>query len=223
MFKNERLTKAVLAKIDRAEKMTIRAMEDTRVEHEPSITDRFLGYIESNLDGEQIAGVSWQAKTLTSIGINCQEVRHGADFFGVLDLRLPGYRVQKGFLAQSKRIEPGQHFGKNDHNDLLKQCEIMLNRSPVSYVFLYSKMSGIRVVSANDVLATTNYANPLDLASWSLKEFFKAHIECFIGDFRVKAATRNELESLAYDTRARNGIVITGTSDDDDIPVNRFY
>jgi hypothetical protein len=82
MFKNERLTKAVLAKIDSAERMTLLAMNDQRVEHEPSITDRFLAYIEAKLDGEDIAGVHWQAKTPTSIGMNSQEFRHGADFFG---------------------------------------------------------------------------------------------------------------------------------------------
>lgn len=222
MFKNDRLTKAVLQKIDKAERMALRAMDDQRTEHEPSITDRFLGYVEANLDGEEIAGVRWEAKTLTSIGVNCQEVRHGADFFGVLLLDLPGYRVQKGFLAQAKRIEPGQYFRNADQQDLRDQCESMLNRTPVSYVFLYSKMSGIRVVSAIDVLASTPYSNPLDLSTWSLREFFKAHFECFIGDYRVSGASRHELELMAADVRARNGIVIAGYSSDGDMPANRF-
>jgi hypothetical protein len=202
--------------------MTLVAMSDQRIEHEPSITDRFLAYIEAKLDGEDIAGVHWQAKTLTSIGINSQEVRHGADFFGVLSLDLPGYRVQKGFLAQAKRVEPGQIFKASDQRNLRDQCQLMLHRSPVSYVFLYSEMSGMRVVSANDVLAATPHANPLDLTNWSVKEFFKAHLECFIGDYRVQAANRRELENLAADVRARNGIIIQGISIGGDIPPNRF-
>jgi hypothetical protein len=221
MYKNERLTKQVLAKLDRAEQSTLQAMRDGRVEHEPSITDRMLAYIEARLDGTDIGGVRWTAKTLTSIGINSQETEHGADFFGLLDLRLPGYNVKKGFLAQAKKIEPGQSMSQTAYNDLRDQCDRMHNRSPVSYVFIYSLMSGIRVVSANDVLAS-HRGNPLDLTSWSMREFFRAHFECFIGDYRLSAATPEELEALTVDVRARNGIRITGQGNNNDIPPNRF-
>jgi hypothetical protein len=209
MFKNEKLTKEVLAKIVKAEKKTLDAMTSTRVEHEPSITDRLLANIEYGLDGHEIAGVEWEAKTLTSIGKKSQEVRHGADFVAVLNLNLPGYKVSKGFLAQAKRLEPGQNMSSHDYKDLIDQCNKMHNISPVSYVFIYSKQSGIRVVSAVDILSADT-CNPLTLETWSLKEFFEAHIQCFIGDFRVNAANSYELEALAADVRARNGIILAG-------------
>lgn len=201
--------------------MTLESMKYGYAEHEPTITDRLIGYIESRLDGVDFAGVSWRAKTLTSIGAFSQETRHGADFFGVLNLCLPGYQVQKGFLAQAKRIEPGHSMGQAEYERLHQQCVNMNNRSPVSYVFIYSQMSGIRVVSANDVLAAP-MGNPLDLTSWSLKEFFKAHFECLIGDFRVRAATPGELEDLARDVRARNGLMISGSTNGDEIPWNQM-
>ena len=212
MFKNEKLTKGVLAKIVKAEKKTLDGMVGTRIEHEPSITDRLLANIEYGLDGQEIAGVLWEAKTLTSIGKRSQEVRHGADFLAVLNLNLPGYRVSKGFLAQAKRLEPGQIISSQDYSDLVDQCQTMLNRSPVSYVFIYSKQSGIRVVSAVDILSA-DQCNPLTLETWTLREFFEAHIQCFIGDFRVRAAHAYELEAMAEDVRARNGIVLSGNSD----------
>jgi hypothetical protein len=221
MYRNERLTKQLLQHIDRAEKMTLESMQDGRAEHEPTITDRLIGNLESRLDGADFAGVSWRAKTLTSIGAFSQETRHGADFFGVLNLRLPGYQVQKGFLAQAKRIEPGHSMALAEYDRLRRQCVNMNNRSPVSYVFIYSQMSGIRVVSANAVLAAP-MNNPLDLTSWSLKEFFKAHFECLIGDFRVSAATPEELETLASDVRARNGLMISGSTNEDKIPRNQM-
>lgn len=49
-----------------------------------------------------------------------------------------------------------------------------------------------------------------------IREFFKAHIQCFIGDFRVQAANAHELEVMAEDVRARNGIILSGSSDFDD-------
>lgn len=212
MFKNEKLTKEVLMKIVKAETKTMNGMVDGRIEHEPSITDRLLANIEYGLDGHEIAGVHWEAKTLTSIGKRSQEVMHGADFLAVLNLNLPGYRVSKGFLAQAKRLEPGQEISSQGYSDLVDQCQTMLSRSPVSYVFIYSKQSGIRVVSAVDVLSADR-CNPLTLETWSLKEFFQAHIQCFIGDFRVRAANLYELNAMAADVRARNGIVLSGYDD----------
>lgn len=211
MFKNEKLTKDVLSKIVRAEKKTLEAINGTRAEHEPSITDRLLANIEYGLDGEEIAGVNWKAKTLTSIGKNSQEVKHGADFLAVLNLDLPEYSVSKGFLAQAKRIEPGQKMSSRGYDELVSQCTLMLEDSPTSYVFIYSKQSGIRIVSAIDILSA-NHCNPLNLETWSLREFFEAHIQCFIGDHRIIAANSYQLEKLSEQKDTRNGIIISGTS-----------
>lgn len=211
MFKNEKLTKEVLSKIVRAEKKTLEAMIGTRIEHEPSITDRLLANIENGLDGEEIAGVYWKAKTLTSIGKRSQEVKHGADFLAVLNLDLPGYSVSKGFLAQAKRLEPGKKISARGYHDLVGQCELMLKSSPISYVFIYSKQSGIRVVSAMDILSA-DHCNPLTLETWTLRDFFEAHIQCFIGDRRIHAANARQLEQLSAQEDTRNGIVISGSS-----------
>jgi hypothetical protein len=76
---------------------------------EVSMTDRLLGAISSALDGRTIGGLRWRARTLkTARGVGAEESRHGADVLGVLEVDLPGYELRKGFLLQSKIIEPGE-------------------------------------------------------------------------------------------------------------------
>jgi hypothetical protein len=70
---------------------------------------------------------------------------------GVLDVKVTDLRVKKGFLAQAKRAEPDTSFSRDEWARLQGQCETMLQRSPDSFVFLYSKEKGIRVVPAIEV------------------------------------------------------------------------
>lgn len=126
------------------------------------------------------------AKTLTDRGPGSQESQFGADFMAVFRASLPDFEVAKGFLAQSKLIEPGETFTTADAKKLKQQCEKMLEHSPASFVFLYSQQSGIVVVPAGEVLAARD-CNPHELTALSMGKFYEEHFECFIGDHSIKA------------------------------------
>ena len=160
-----------------------------------------LSHALSDKVGDRTFNVSsspivWKARTLrTGRGIAAEEKRHGADLLGVLDLNLLDYRAKKGFLARAKRSEPGQSFSKQEWKRLQTQCETMLLRTPESYVWAYSKSSGIRIFSANAILALKSRAI-FDLYSRSMSTFFAAHIESFVGDRRLNCTKIETLDSL---------------------------
>jgi len=209
MFRNIKLTKNVIKKINRAADHTLEALSRGRVQHEPQVTDRLIGAIERELDNTSIGGVIWQAKTLTDRVRNSQESEFGADFMGVLSLTFDDFEVHKGFLSQAKRIEPSQSFLTANSKELKKQCKKMLSFSVASFVFLYSQQSGICVVPAIDILGARN-CNPHELTSKSIGEFFKDHIECFIGDHTIQSPSPEGLNDLLTKYSARSGIYLRG-------------
>jgi hypothetical protein len=173
------------------------------VEQEPAMTERMITAIEKALDGEVIRGVRWEAKTLTDRGKGTQEKRYGADFLGALNIDLPDYKVAKGFLAQAKLLK---HETVDDLSGLKEQCKKMLKLSPDSFVFLYSK-TGVRVVPAISVIASDR--DPTELYGRSVQRFFEEHIECFIGDRAIQAATPGTLEDLRHRYEARDALLLT--------------
>ena len=179
-----------------------------RIEHEPHITDRMLGGIERELDGKKIKGLVWEAKTLTSSGDGSQESKYGADFMGVLNINLNQYKISKGFLAQAKRME-----ARIDRGELVKQCERMLSYTPASFVFLYSKKD-IRVIPASAVIASggTNLLKD-EVYSRSIFSFFEIHFVSFLGDTKIKAASRKQLCVLSKDFGVSRGILLSLTSE----------
>lgn len=209
MFKNQKLVRGVTARINKAATNTLNALSAGRAQLEPQVTDRLLGAIEQELDGRSIGGVVWVAKTLTDRVRNSQESEFGADFMGVLSLDLNDLNVQKGFLSQSKLVEPSQSFPATESKRLKDQCAKMLAHSSSSYVFIYSQQSGIRIVPAIDVLGARD-CNPHELTSKSITEFFKDHLECFIGDRQIKSATPQGLADLRERYLARAGVFIGG-------------
>jgi hypothetical protein len=166
------------------------ALLEGRVEQEPAMTDRMLGRIEESIDGLEIKGIRWTAKTLTDRGKHAQEPKDGADFMCVLDVDLPDYRITKGFLAQAKLI---RRDGFNDFRELYKQCVRMLELSPAAYVFVYTE-KGVDIFPASGVVASNGRIDKLEKRSAT--RFFKAHLQCYIGDQRISAATPDQLLKL---------------------------
>ena len=175
------------------------AYAEGRIEHEPEITDRMLGAIESCLNYTQVNGLVWQAKTFTSRGRNAQETQYGADFMGVLDVDLPNYKVTKGFLAQAKRLERDQPVYSKARNQMTSQCEAMLSRTCESFLFVYSREE-FGVVPAVAVLAS-NGVNPWGLYPKAISTFFELHFESFIGDPRISAPNEDGLRALSEEFR----------------------
>ena len=214
MFANQRLVNSLIKKIGQVERETLDALRDGRVEQEPALTDRLLGSMEHVLNGKRVAGVRWTVKTLTDRGRGSQESIFGADFMAALELSLDGYQVAKGFLAQSKLVEPSQTFSKEGVTDLKKQCEKMLSFSPASFVFLYSQQSGIVVVPAIEILASRD-CNPHELTSKKMASFYREHFECFIGDRGIHSATPKGLDELRQRYEARRLVLLYGSEGDE--------
>lgn len=209
MFKNKKLVRGLVSRVKKAESYVLGAFEQGRVEQEPAMTDRLLASLEHQLDGSQIGGVTWTAKTLKDRGAGSQESEFGADFMAVFHASLPDFEVTKGFLAQSKIIEPSQSFPASEANRLKAQCEKMLDHSPASYVFVYSQQSGISVVPAIDIVAART-ANPHELDSMSMGTFYEKHFECFIGDRDIQSASPAALSDLRAKFEARKLFLLSG-------------
>jgi hypothetical protein len=161
-----------------------------------------LGAIEEAMRDYRAKGISWTAKTLTDRGRNAQERRHGADFAGVLSINLPEFKVNKGFLAQAKLVEPRTALPTSEFERMKAQCEQMLAQTPDSFVFLYSR-DGVTVVPAISIVSSEP-RNPHELYSRSISRFYEEHFESFIGDRRLNAPTREMLDELrrGLDTRS---------------------
>lgn len=180
---------------------TVEALVDGRVEQEPAFTDRMLGRIEAAMEGYVRKGVRWSAKTLTDRGRSSQEREFGADFAGVLNIDLEDYRVNKGFLAQAKTVEPRMWVPPAEIERMVAQCEQMLSHTPDSFLFLYS-IQGIFVVPAVSVVGG-RFSNPHDLYARSLSRFYEEHFECFIGDRNISSPSPQMLDALRERLRVR--------------------
>ncbi len=211
MFRNKSFTRKIANKVKKASEFALDGLRQNRVEQEPAFTDRWLSLIEYELNGSSVGGVAWKAKTLTDRGRNSQESRYGADFLGVFDLSISGFSVQKGFMGQAKLVEPNDTFPNAESTRLKTQCDNMLNISPCSYIFLFSRMSGIQVIPAIAVLSARD-CNPHELTEKSITNFFVDHFECFIGDRRISTAAIQDIDVLRHEFRARTMLYIGGKS-----------
>lgn len=206
MLKNYGIVRDAAKRVEEAAKGAMTALQDRRVEQEPQFTDRMLGRVEQAMEGYEHKGVSWRAKTLTDRGPNSQEKRFGADFMGVVSIKLPGLSVNKGFLAQAKLIQPGENIRIKDFERMQGQCEQMLRLTADSFVFLYSS-ENIRIVPAVTV-ASCERINPHDLYSRSVGRFFEDHFSCFVGDRKIHAPDIDSLEVMATEYLARSALAL---------------
>jgi hypothetical protein len=185
---------------------TVVDLAHRNIEQEPNFTDRVAARLGDRLNGFSLDGFQWTAKTFTDRGRGSQESRVGADFAGVLDWRAGGSDVQKGFLAQAKLSKAGARFTKAQANDLLAQCNRMLEISPASFVFLYSERT-VKVVPAITV-AGSDGREPWTINSWTPARFFQAHFECFIGDRLLRGPGEDLVRAIDRQIQVRAALVI---------------
>lgn len=209
MLKYRRIIEKSARRIAAAANRTVDDLAAQRVEHEPEFTSEMIGRMKESMNGYRVGGVRWTAKTLTSHGANAQERRFGADFMGVLDLDLPEYKVQKGFLAQAKRIDRWGGMAGSEWDRMADQCKTMLSITPESFVFVYSPDS-ITVIPAIAVISAQQRSSLSDFYSRSLVRFYEDHFECFVGDMRLHAADIKILERL----ETRNGLLLRASTDE---------
>lgn len=210
MIKSQAFVQTSAKKIKRASNCVIDAYRRKLVEDENSITNRLLQAVSDELDGKTIKGVKWEAKTLKAGKNNKQESKYGADFIGELEIKLAGYSVNKGFLAQAKMLEPEDPISKIAFPRLLDQCEKMLQVTPDSFVFIYSK-NGINIVPAISVVAAGK-SNLYELYYKNISVFFEEHFKSFIGDRNIKAEDINSLVEAKKNLDLNRGILLKARS-----------
>jgi hypothetical protein len=184
MFRDHAIIRKTAHIIAGAIDETIAAFNDGRIQDETAITDKMTTKIEDRINGFEIKGIKWEAMTLIP---QSQEKKFGADFMGVLKINTPYYQVSKGFLVQAK-IENNLNLSV-----LKRQCEDMLQISPDSFVFLYSK-TGVKIVSAIAVLSSNKHPSELYYRTPSI--FFELHFESFIGDRKLSVPHISVLEKI---------------------------
>jgi len=197
MLKGTRTVRKVSREIADAANGAFDVYRNGEIEEEPAITAFILGAISERIRHLRPHGIVWKTRILrASRGVAAEEGRHGADLMGVLDVDIPDYSTKKGFLAQAKKAEPNINFSRVEWIRLTEQCEIMLKRTPDSFIFVYSKLKGIRIFPAVSVLGL-NSRNIFDLYDRGISGFFENFIECFIGDSRLNSASIETLDALA--------------------------
>lgn len=206
MIKNLHVIRASANRIGKAARRVLKSYQEGIIEHEPTFTDRLLQAIEDAMTGFSVKGVRWRSKTLTFQGPYAQETQYGADFVGVLNIEIPSYSITKGFLAQAKRVDPGQPMSRREWEGMQLQCNKMLALSPDSFVFLYSRAS-ISVVPAVSV-ASADLRNPHELSSRSVTRFYEEHFQCFIGDRSISAPSIETLRKLQDQIASRKLIYL---------------
>lgn len=169
-------------------------LEELQVLPEPAVTDRMLDQIERALDGFEVNEVRWQVRTVLDRGKAQRERSNCTGFTVVLDLHLPDYRVQKGFLARCKWIEPADHVSPVEWDWLREQCREMLGLSTAAYLCLYSRQ-GISLLPAQSIL-NAERCNPHALYTRSLQSFLEPFFECFLGDPALRLAPNGGTEDL---------------------------
>lgn len=108
----------------------------------------------------------------------------------------------KGVLIQSKRIDEGTAMTADGHKELLGQCDKMLNITPASFVFNYTK-SEMRCASATKISGTSSRIlnDSCNLTSY---RFFLELFRCTTGDRNITSAKFDDLQ-------IPQGIAIKGT------------
>lgn len=108
----DRLTDKISVSVERV----LENMRDGSIETEPNITDRLLANLERDFEPErsynQKDRIALRTRTLRDRGAKAPENIYGADLATLLDIDLLDYRLQKGFLAQSKWVPDPKLFIK---------------------------------------------------------------------------------------------------------------
>lgn len=136
-------TVAVADEISDAANGVIEGYASGRSMDESDITAKMAGAIKERIKNRTINGVKWDSHSLTSSGKDAEEKRYGADLMGVLDISLTDYNTKKGFLMQAKKAEPDVRFRERNWKILVSQCERMLDITPDSFVFVYSRSKSV--------------------------------------------------------------------------------
>lgn len=189
------------------------AYRNGRVADEHRLVERVLTEIEHAVARQTIGGLTWEAGTLTSSRRKGGEAQFGADFLGVFIVRLPNYKVAKGFLAQAKLLPTGNNLGAAERKRLQSQCRKMLAHTPDAFALILQPRAAT-FVPAVSIVAGDN--EPLQLYQRGPAHFFEEHFACFIGDqvfAQPNARVLDQIPELQDRYDVRHVLVIVATDD----------
>ena len=210
---------------------TIRVVKDYEAEDvvgEEAFSEQLCGRLKETLDGFETATIRWQVDVATNFkGLGRLKARSltrwkeepelGADIVMVLDVDTPDFVVNKGFLAQAKRLESEHSIDPDEHRRLIEQCERMLYVTPASMVLLYST-TGVHVVPAAAVVQYKE-RNLYDIVTYDLYYLYRDFAICWFGDPRIQATDRLTLATLRdrLDTNAAVRLIGSAVDREDEM------
>jgi hypothetical protein len=176
--------------------------------HTPNARWQVAASITEADDGPARPSIRLSVRQTKSKGPGSEESWSGADLLMVLEITCSDYEVRKGILIQAKRLEPGKQLTARDALNLRSQCKDMLDLTPSSFVFIYSK-TGVTTLSAS-VIEGSEHKDLYGLEQWqdSTRIFFLDFIKCWIGDPRLSATDRETLAVLRAQSNARNALLL---------------
>lgn len=187
---------------DRAVSAAMLKYSNGLVTDEDDITGVLIGQLDAAFDDE-IGGITWSSSILRHRkGVAAQEKKAGADMLFHVSIKTPQLTYSKGVLIQSKRIDEDIATTAIGHKELLGQCDKMLDITPASFVFNYTK-SGMRCASATKIAGTSSRVlnDSCNLTSY---RFFLELFRCTTGDRNITSAKFDDLQ-------VPQGIAIKGT------------
>lgn len=189
---------------DRAVSAAMLKYSNGLVTDEDDITGALIGRLDAAFD-DKIGDITWSSSILRHRkGIAAQEKKAGADMLFHVSINTPQLTYSKGVLIQSKRINKGIAMTVDGHNELLSQCDKMLNITPASFIFNYTK-SEMRCASATKIAGASSRVL-YDSCNLTSYRFFLELFRCTTGDPKITSAKFDDLQ-------IPQGIAIKGTLD----------
>jgi hypothetical protein len=169
--------------------------------------------VRLRLNDKRVHGVSFKVHCFK----HAEEMHIGADIAGIMTIRSDQRLVSKLYLTQAKIASYAEPQGSRSatiragDTNLQRQCVAMLDRSPASYVFVYSKL-GVHVVPATAVTLKGKGIVDTSVDYYrSLKTFYTDFFKCFIGDTRLggKFTAASKTDEVFRELKPSNGLAIT--------------
>lgn len=177
-----------------AHKAVTKAMERVRYGRrvdEDDLTGILVGRLDAALEGE-IGGLKWDCTILRHRrGSAAEEKEIGADLLLHVKMNTPTQTYSKGLLVQAKKVGPDRNMSRQEHTDLVKQCEKMLAITPAAFVFDYGN-GNVRCGPASRIAGATSH-ELYRICGWTSYRFFLEFFRSPIGDPRITSALVDDL------------------------------
>jgi hypothetical protein len=172
---------------------TMKRYKRRYIHDEDDITGVLVGSLQTALDHSPIEGIELSASILRHRGgVAAEELRYGADMLFHVSMDTTTQELSKGVLIQAKRSEPTDYWSTSAKNELVDQCNRMLDVTAAAFVFNYS-VDGMRCGAAARVVGAKGPQSVKYLCGWTPYRFFLEFFRCPAGDPRITSARVDDL------------------------------